>query len=100
MTQLAYISSRIWTYRALKELADAMTNSSKSMILFSNKLIPQKVKQYSKIIVREDFALDMISDIISNDMDIKHQYPMKKRKNIFIKKYSKKLELIQKIFSR
>ena len=67
--QLTAVSMRISSCQTLNELGDAMTNASKAMTLVSNKLDPKKMQQMAKIVAKEDFKLDMISDMMGEAMD-------------------------------
>ena len=67
--QLTAVSMRISSCQTLNELGDAMNNAAKAMTLVSNKLDPKKMQQMAKIVAKEDFKLDMISDMMGEAMD-------------------------------
>ena len=67
--QLTAVSMRISSCSTLNELGDAMTNAANAMTLVSNKLDPKKMQQMAKIVAKEDFKLDMISDMMGEAMD-------------------------------
>ena len=67
--QLTAVSMRIASCATLNELGDAMSNAAKAMTLVSNKLDPKKMQQMAKIMAKEDFKLDMISDMMGEAMD-------------------------------
>ena len=67
--QLTAVSMRISSCSTLNELGDAMTSAAKAMTLVSNKLDPKKMQQMAKIMAKEDFKLDMISDMMGEVME-------------------------------
>ena len=67
--QLTAVSMRITSCSTLNELGDAMNNAAKAMTLVSNKLDPKKMQQMAKIVAKEDFKLEMISDMMGEAMD-------------------------------
>ena len=67
--QLTAVSMRISSCSTLNDVADAMSNAAKAMTLVSNKLDPKKMQEISKIMQKEDFRLDMISDLMGEAMD-------------------------------
>ena len=67
--QLKAVSMRITSCSTLNELGDAMSNAAKAMTLVSNKLDPKKMQQLAKIVAKEDFKLDMVSDMMGESMD-------------------------------
>ena len=67
--QLTAVSMRISSCSTLNELGDAMTNAANAMTLVSNKLDPKKMQQMAKVMAKEDFKLEMISDMMGEAMD-------------------------------
>ena len=67
--QLTAVSMRISSCSTLNELGDAMSNAAKAMTLVSNKLDPKKMQQMAKLMAKEDFKLDMISDMMGEVME-------------------------------
>ena len=67
--QLKAVSMRITSCSTLNELGDAMSNAAKAMTLVSNKLDPKKMAQLAKVVAKEDFKLDMVSDMMGEAMD-------------------------------
>ena len=67
--QLKAVSMRITSCSTLNELGDAMSNAAKAMTLVSNKLDPKKMQHLAKIVAKEDFKLDMVSDMMGESMD-------------------------------
>ena len=67
--QLTAVSMRISSCSTLNELGDAMSSAAKAMTLVSNKLDPKKMQQMAKVMAKEDFKLEMISDMMGEAMD-------------------------------
>ena len=67
--QLTAVSMRITSCSTLNELGDAMSSAAHAMTTVSQKLDPKKVQQLAKIVAKEDFKLDMVSDMMGEAMD-------------------------------